>query len=132
MRGRVQPSLMTHHSSCLLVYPSPVRALVFDGTLSLRPRHPEPGEETGDTLLRVRQAGVCATDLEITKGYMGFRGVLGHEFVGEVVASPLKHLVGERVVGEINVVCGRCDLCLSGLSSHCRNRTVLGILNRDG
>jgi threonine dehydrogenase-like Zn-dependent dehydrogenase len=63
---------------------------------------------------------------------MGFRGVLGHEFVGEVVSSPDKQLVGQRVVGEINVVCGRCDLCLSGLSTHCRNRSVLGILNRDG
>jgi threonine dehydrogenase-like Zn-dependent dehydrogenase len=63
---------------------------------------------------------------------MGFHGVLGHEFVGEVVSSPDKQLVGQRVVGEINVVCGRCDLCLSGLSTHCRNRSVLGILNRDG
>jgi threonine dehydrogenase-like Zn-dependent dehydrogenase len=64
---------------------------------------------------------------------MGFAGVLGHEFVGEVIESPsAKHWVGKRVAGEINVVCGRCDLCLSGLSNHCRNRTVLGILNRDG
>jgi threonine dehydrogenase-like Zn-dependent dehydrogenase len=109
-----------------------VRALVFDQSLSLRPRHPEPPEPDGDTLLRVRQAGVCSTDLEIAKGYMGFRGVLGHEFVAEVVSSPDKDLVGQRVAGEINVVCGRCDLCLSGLSSHCRNRSVLGILNHDG
>ena len=109
-----------------------MRALVFDHTLSLRPRHPEPAPADGDTLLHVRQAGICATDLEITKGYMGFRGVLGHEFVAEVVSSPNKDLVGQRVVGEINVVCGRCDLCLSGLSSHCRNRSVLGILNHDG
>jgi len=109
-----------------------VRALVFDQSLSLRPRYPEPPESDGDTLLRVRQAGVCSTDLEITKGYMGFRGVLGHEFVAEVIASPNKDLIGQRVAGEINVVCGRCDLCLSGLSSHCRNRSVLGILNRDG
>src|SRR5687768_8949587 len=63
---------------------------------------------------------------------MGYKGVLGHEFVADVVSSPDKDLVGQRVAGEINVVCGRCDLCLSGLSSHCRNRTVLGILNRDG
>jgi threonine dehydrogenase-like Zn-dependent dehydrogenase len=109
-----------------------VRALVFDQSLSLRPRHPEPPPSDGDTLLRVLQAGVCATDLEIAKGYMGFRGVLGHEFVAEVVSSPDKDLVGHRVAGEINVVCGRCDLCLSGLSSHCRNRSVMGILNRDG
>jgi len=63
---------------------------------------------------------------------MGFAGVLGHEFVGEVVQSPDRNLIGQRVVGEINVVCGRCDLCLSGLSNHCRNRSVLGILNHDG
>ena len=109
-----------------------MRALVFDQSLSLRPRHPEPQPRDGDTLLRVRQAGVCSTDLEITRGYMGFHGVLGHEFVAEVVSSPNKDLVGQRVAGEINVVCGRCDLCLSGLSSHCRNRRVLGILKRDG
>jgi threonine dehydrogenase-like Zn-dependent dehydrogenase len=109
-----------------------MRALVFDNTLAFRPRHPDPAPAAGDTLVRVRQAGICATDLEITKGYMGFRGVLGHEFVGEVVQSADRKLVGERVVGEINVVCGRCDLCLSGLSNHCRNRSVLGIQNRDG
>jgi alcohol dehydrogenase len=109
-----------------------MRALVFDNTLTFQPRRPEPPVASGDTLIRVRQAGICATDLEITKGYMGFRGVLGHEFVGEVVHSADRKLLGQRVVGEINVVCGRCDLCLSGLSSHCRNRSVLGILNRDG
>src|SRR5688572_18596303 len=109
-----------------------MRALVFDKSLSLNAKYPDPADGVGDTLIKVRQAGVCSTDLEITKGYMGFRGVLGHEFVGEVVSSPEKQLVGQRVVGEINVVCGRCDLCLSGLSTHCRARTVLGILNRDG
>jgi alcohol dehydrogenase len=109
-----------------------VRALVFDQSLSFQPRHRDPVEVDGDTLLRVRQAGVCATDLEITRGYMGYRRVLGHEFVADVVSSPDKDLVGQRVAGEINVVCGRCDLCLSGLSSHCRARTVLGILNHDG
>jgi alcohol dehydrogenase len=110
-----------------------MRALVFDKQLSFNPRHPEPPRESGECLIRVRRAGLCATDLEITRGYMGFAGVLGHEFVGEVVEAPsARQWVGKRVVGEINVVCGRCDLCLSGLSSHCRNRTVLGILNRQG
>ena len=109
-----------------------MKALVFDDTLRFDPRHAEPQVGDGDTLLRVRQAGICATDIEITRGYMGFRGVLGHEFVADVVESPSKDLVGQRVAGEINVVCGRCDLCVSGLSSHCRNRSVLGILNHDG
>lgn len=109
-----------------------MRALSFDQSLSFRPRHPDPPESEGDTLLRVRRAGVCSTDIEICRGYMGFRGVLGHEFVADVVESPDKNLVGQRVAGEINVVCGRCDLCLSGLSSHCRNRSVLGILNHGG
>jgi threonine dehydrogenase-like Zn-dependent dehydrogenase len=109
-----------------------MRAAVFDQALSFRPRHPEPPAGEGDTLVRVRQAGICATDLEITRSYMGFTGVLGHEFVGEVVQSPDKDLVGQRVVGEINIVCGRCDLCLSGLSAHCRNRSVLGIQNHNG
>jgi threonine dehydrogenase-like Zn-dependent dehydrogenase len=109
-----------------------MKALVFDKALSLSTRHPDPIAAAGDTLVRVRQAGICSTDLEIVKGYMGFHGVLGHEFVGDVVQSPDKDLIGQRVCGEINIVCGRCDLCLSGLSSHCRNRSVLGILNHDG
>jgi len=109
-----------------------MRSLTFDQSLTFDPRHREPSTEDGDTLLRVRQAGVCSTDLEIVKGYMGFKGILGHEFVAEVVSSPDKNLVGQRVVGEINIVCGRCDLCLSGLSAHCRHRSVLGILNHDG
>src|SRR3954451_4949407 len=109
-----------------------MRSLVFDQSLSLDTRRPEPAPTDGDTLIKVRQAGICATDIEITKGYMSYRGVLGHEFVGEVVNSPDRDLIGQRVCGEINVVCGRCDLCLSGLSTHCRARTVLGILNHDG
>ncbi|CAN5533278.1 alcohol dehydrogenase catalytic domain-containing protein [soil metagenome] len=109
-----------------------MRALVFDQSLTFDPRRADPALADGDTLIKVRQAGICATDLEINRGYMNFRGVPGHEFVGEVVSSSNKALIGQRVVGEINCVCGRCDLCLSGLSTHCRNRTVLGILKHDG
>jgi threonine dehydrogenase-like Zn-dependent dehydrogenase len=109
-----------------------MRALVYDQSLSYRPRHPDPQPATGDTLLKVRQAGICSTDIELANGYMDFHGVLGHEFVAEVVQSPDRQLVGKRVAGEINIVCGRCDMCLSGLSGHCRQRRVLGILNQDG
>lgn len=109
-----------------------MRALVFNQTLSFQPRHPEPAAGQGDTLVRVRQAGICGTDLEIVKGYLSFAGVPGREFVGDVVSSPDKDLVGRRVVGEVNIVCGRCDLCQSGLSNHCRSRAVLGMVNHDG
>jgi threonine dehydrogenase-like Zn-dependent dehydrogenase len=80
-------------------------------------------------LVRVRCAGICETDLQLIKGYMGFRGVLGHEFVG-VAESGL--YTGRRVVGEINCACWRCATCHMGLHTHCPNRTVLGILNHDG
>ncbi len=109
-----------------------MRALAFDSQLWFDPRRPEPEPAEGDTLVRVLAAGICSTDLEIVRGYMGYSGILGHEFVGEVMSSPEKSLVGQRVVGEINIVCGRCDLCLSGLSNHCRNRSVLGISRHPG
>lgn len=109
-----------------------MRAIVFNTSLLFTTHQPEPPLAEGDTLLRIRQAGICATDLEITKGYMGFQGILGHEFVADVVESPNKNLLRQRVVGEINMVCGRCDLCLAGLSSHCRNRSVLGIQKHNG
>ena len=79
-------------------------------------------------------AGICNTDLEITKGYMGFKGVLGHEFVGlvEKVNGPDQQLVGQRVVGEINCYCGTCDYCQKEMKTHCPNRFTLGIMNKDG
>ncbi|MGE0479731.1 MAG: alcohol dehydrogenase catalytic domain-containing protein [Phycisphaerae bacterium] len=90
-----------------------------------------PVARPGEVLIRVQLAGICATDLEIARGYMRFAGVPGHEFVGVVVEGS-NALRGRRVVGEINCVCGGCDLCRAGLSTHCRRRTVLGILGRDG
>ena len=87
----------------------------------------------GEAVVRVRLSGVCNTDLEIVRGYAGFRGTLGHEFVGVVESAPgAEELVGRRVVGEINAGCGRCGLCRGGDSRHCPARTVLGIVGRDG
>jgi threonine dehydrogenase-like Zn-dependent dehydrogenase len=90
---------------------------------------PSPVPAADEVLVRVTRAGVCETDLQLIKGYMGFRGVLGHEFVGVAESGPL---AGQRVVGEINCACWQCDTCRSGFPTHCPNRTVLGILNHDG
>src|SRR5215203_6482031 len=87
----------------------------------------------GEALVRVRLAGVCNTDLEIARGYAGFEGTLGHEFVGVVERAPgAAELEGRRVVGEINAGCGRCQWCRAGDARHCPERTVLGIVGRDG
>ncbi len=85
-----------------------------------------------EALVKVSLAGICNTDVELVKGYMGFEGVLGHEFVGVVDKADRSEWIGKRVCGEINFGCGDCNLCLSGLSRHCPNRTVLGILNQNG
>ena len=90
---------------------------------------PQSGTEA---LVRVLLSGICNTDLEIARGYAGFQGTLGHEFVGLVEAAPDRSLVGRRVVGEINAGCGVCDLCRAGDPRHCPSRTVLGIVGRDG
>ncbi|MEQ9454516.1 MAG: alcohol dehydrogenase catalytic domain-containing protein [Phycisphaeraceae bacterium] len=114
-----------------------MQALVLDqdGGVRLKQDHPEPRARAGEVVIRPLLMGVCSTDLELAKGYMGFAGVLGHEFVGEVIEATDesgKAWLGKRVVGEINAVCGACDLCLKGLREHCRSRTVLGIQGRDG
>jgi alcohol dehydrogenase len=109
-----------------------LRALTFDGTLRLRPNVSVPRPNDEEALVRVRIAGICNTDIEITRGYKGFEGILGHEFVGEVVESRTRTWVGKRVCGEINVSCGACIQCLAGLATHCARREVLGILQRDG
>ncbi|MFL6207731.1 MAG: alcohol dehydrogenase catalytic domain-containing protein [Pyrinomonadaceae bacterium] len=86
----------------------------------------------GEALVRVTRSGICNTDLEIVRGYAGFQGTLGHEFVGVVEQAANEKLIGRRVVGEINAGCGRCALCRAGDARHCPERTVLGIVGRDG
>ncbi|HEV8657966.1 MAG TPA: alcohol dehydrogenase catalytic domain-containing protein [Thermoanaerobaculia bacterium] len=94
-----------------------------DRQLRLRDDLPKP-EREGEVTVRVLLAGICNTDIELTRGYYPFAGVPGHEFVGEVD--------GKRVVGEINASCGRCEACRAGRRTHCENRSVLGIINRNG
>lgn len=109
-----------------------MKALVLtDSGPALRRDHPDPALP-GEARIRVRLAGVCATDLELVKGYMGFRGVPGHEWVGVVEDAPDRAWIGARVVGDINAACGICATCRAGRRTHCPGRTVLGILRRDG
>jgi threonine dehydrogenase-like Zn-dependent dehydrogenase len=109
-----------------------MRAIVFDGKLRFKTDYPDPEPQNDEALVRVLCAGICSTDIEITKGYMGFRGVPGHEFVGKVERCSDKGLLGKRVVGEINIGCGACSMCTGGEKNHCTERAVLGILNKDG
>jgi len=111
-----------------------MKALHYTGkAIELVHDYPEPAPGPGEALLRVRMAGVCNTDLEILRGYADFVGVPGHEFVATVEAcGDDPAWVGRRVVGEINVACGQCDLCRRGLTTHCLQRTVVGIRHRDG
>ncbi|MGE5641895.1 MAG: MDR/zinc-dependent alcohol dehydrogenase-like family protein [Byssovorax cruenta] len=101
-----------------------------DNKISLRnisqPRKPD------EALIKIRRAGICSTDLELVKGYYPYTGVIGHEFVGEVVEAEDASWIGQRVVGDINVSCQQCEQCLQGRPTHCEQRTVLGIVNRDG
>ena len=107
-----------------------MRAIVLDrDRVVVRTDHPEPTLRDGEVMVRVLCAGICETDLQLIRGYMGFRGVLGHEFVGVAQTGPL---AGRRVVGEINCSCLRCATCLAGRPTHCPHRSVLGILNHDG
>ena len=108
-----------------------MKAICFDGSVAMRDIE-QPAARDGEALVRVRVAGVCNTDLEIARGYMGFRGVLGHEMVGEVQEHPDPSWIGRRVAAEINLACGACETCTRGLARHCPNRTVLGIVGKDG
>ena len=92
---------------------------------------PQP-KKKNEALIKIRKAGICSTDLELVKGYYPYTGVLGHEFVGDVIEADDVSWIGARVVGEINAVCDQCEQCLNGRPTHCESRTVLGIANRDG
>lgn len=111
-----------------------MKAVVFDNNLKLISNYNMPVPKSEEALIKVLMAGICNTDFEITKGYMGYNGILGHEFVGivESVNSEDKTLVGKRVVGEINCGCGECEYCKTGLERHCFNRQTLGIWQKDG
>lgn len=108
-----------------------MHALYFDGTRVHLTERPEPRSTPETAVIRMRLAGVCNTDLEIARGYMGFCGVLGHEGVGDIVEGPAEWL-GRRVVSEINFACGDCAACQAGLGRHCPSRRVMGILGADG
>jgi threonine dehydrogenase-like Zn-dependent dehydrogenase len=108
-----------------------MRAIYFDGVRIQERRMPKP-RAGGEAVIKVGMAGICSTDLEITRGYMEFSGIPGHEFVGTVVSAPVKSLIGKRVVGEINVPCGVCATCKMGDGKHCPQRSVLGIQKRNG
>jgi alcohol dehydrogenase len=107
-------------------------AAVFDGELKLVPDYPATEPGPGWARIKVMLAGICKTDMEIMKGYKGFKGVLGHEFVGVVEQCDDPAWIGKRVVGEINVACGHCRWCARGLGRHCPERSTLGIMNHDG
>ncbi len=112
-------------------YNGAVRGLWLErGKLEVR-EIPDPRPAPGEALVRVLQAGICNTDLELVRGYYPFTGVLGHEFVGIVESGP-EPFCGRRVVGEINASCGDCSMCRRGVPTHCERRTVLGIQGRNG
>jgi len=108
-----------------------MRALHFDGRRLACVETAAPSAGPGEAIVRVRLAGICSTDLQILAGYMGFTGIPGHEFVGQVAEGPGEWL-GRRVVGEINYACGECPACRRGLGRHCPDRRVMGILGADG
>jgi alcohol dehydrogenase len=93
---------------------------------------PKPRRPRGHALLRLLTGGICNTDLELERGYYGFSGIPGHEFVAEVVEADSPEWIGRRVVGEINLACGKCSWCKRGLKRHCPKRTVLGIVKHPG
>jgi threonine dehydrogenase-like Zn-dependent dehydrogenase len=111
-----------------------MKAIIFDGELKFVNDRPIPEPGHGEALIRVRLAGICNTDMEITKGYKGFHGVLGHEFVGivEKIHGDKREITGKRVVGEISCSCSSCTYCKVGLKRHCSSRKTIGISGKDG
>jgi threonine dehydrogenase-like Zn-dependent dehydrogenase len=110
-----------------------VRALRWDGTrLALARDVVLAARGPGEAVVRVHLAGICRTDVEITRGYLDFRGTPGHEWVGHVEAADDAAWIGARVVGEINLACGTCSTCQAGLARHCPTRRVTGIVGADG
>lgn len=109
-----------------------MKALVYDGHARLVSDYPLPVPQPGEARIRTVLAGICATDLEILGGYGDLKGVLGHEFTGVVDQAEDPELVGQRVVGEINIACGECRSCLRNMPSHCEQRAALGIRGYDG
>lgn len=112
-----------------------MKALVYNNGLKLEKNYPIPQLKENEVLIKTIMVGICNTDYEITKGYMGYTGVLGHEFVGVVEKTGVnvdKNLIGKRVVGEINLACNNCEWCNKGLQRHCPNRSTLGIYKKDG
>lgn len=109
-----------------------MKALVFKKRHLRLEEVPKPVPSEGEALIKILKAGICSTDLELSRGYMDFEGILGHEFVGRVVTCARKDWIGKRVVGEINIGCGWCADCRQGRRNHCPSRRVLGILDKDG
>ncbi|MEX2264911.1 MAG: alcohol dehydrogenase catalytic domain-containing protein [Bryobacteraceae bacterium] len=101
------------------------------GRVQLR-KASKPRRNDGHALIRLLYGGICNTDLELQRGYYGFSGTPGHEFVGRVEEAGDAKLIGKRVVGEINLNCGKCGWCRRGLGRHCPTRTVLGIVRQPG
>lgn len=110
-----------------------MQGLYIDKTVRFRTDLPVPVPRAGEALIKVRLAGICNTDMEIIRGYQGFTGILGHEFVGTVVqADDAPSLIGKRVVAEINVACNNCETCRRGDKIHCPSRARVGIDGHDG
>jgi threonine dehydrogenase-like Zn-dependent dehydrogenase len=109
-----------------------MRGLFFNGELHYKEDLEKPICNENESLIKVLYAAVCNTDKEILKGYKGYKGILGHEFVGIIEESSDSLMIGKRVVGEINIGCGYCDFCKKGFKNHCRNRKIVGMKDKNG